>query len=220
MKTLIKPALAAALAATMFASPAVTAPAMAQAQKVAVVNIPAVVANSQAFQTAQTQRQTTYAAQIQQAEARQQQLTAQIQPLITAFNTARGQANADQNALQQQAAQIQQLRQTGQAELQQILQPVALSEAYVEEQIQNQLSAAIERAARAQNVTMVISPDTVLYADASLNLNQAVLDQLNQLLPNAQIVPPQGWLPRAIREQQEAAAAAQAAQPAAAASGR
>ncbi len=214
MKYLIKPALAAVLSASALAAPAMTAPAMAQsASEVAVVNVPAVIINSSAYQTAQTQRQTTYAAQFQQAETRRAALQAQIDPLIAAFNAARAQPNADQASLQQQAAQIQQLQQQGQAELQQILQPVALSQAYVEEQIQDQLGAAVEAAAAAQGVTLVISPDVVLYANPTHNLNQAVLNQLNTLLPVAQLVPPQGWLPRELREQQEAAAAAAAAQP-------
>ncbi|QZH74518.1 MAG: OmpH family outer membrane protein [Erythrobacter sp.] len=220
MKIMFKSALAAALATTVLAAPALTTPAMAQeAQRVGVVNVPAVVVNSAAYQTAQTQRQTTYATQLQQAETRRAALQAQIEPMVNAFNAARAQPNADQNALQQQAVQIQTLQQQGQAELQQILGPVALSQAYVEEQIQDQLGAAIEAAARAQGVTLVISPDVVLHAEASHNLNQAVLNQLNTQLPSAQLVPPAGWLPRELREQQEAAAAAAVEAPAAA-SGR
>lgn len=216
MKIMFKPALAAALAATALAAPVLTAPAMAQdAQRVGVVNVTAIVINSAAYQTAQTQRQTTYAANLQQAETRRIALQAQIEPMIDAFNAARAQPNADQNALQQQALQIQTLQQQGQAELQQILGPVALSQAYVEEQIQDQLGSAIEAAARSQGITLVISPDVVLHAEASHNMNQAVLNQLNTQLPFAQIVPPTGWLPRELREQQEAAAAAAAPQPAA-----
>lgn len=216
LKALLKPTLAAGIALAAIASPAVTAPVAAQsATKVAVVNLPAVVVNSNAYKTAQTQRQTTYAAQMQQAEARRTQLQTQLQPLVTAFNTARQAANPNQTSLQQQAAQIQQIQQQGQQELQQILAPVALSQAYVEEQIQDQLQTAISNAATAARVQIVLSPDSVLFADNSLNLNEQVLAQLNTLIPNAQLVPPQGWLPREIREQQEAATAAQAQQPAA-----
>ena len=220
MKTLMKSAVAGIALAAMSA-PLATVPASAQsAQGIGVVNVAAVVVNSQAYQTANTQRQTTYAAQIQQAEQRQQALNAQLQPLVNAFNTARQQANADQNALQQQAAQIQQLRNQGQAELQNIMRPVALSQAYVEEQINDQLQSAIEAAAKSRNVSIVITPDTILYADNAHNLNEAVLAQLNRQLPSAQLVPPTGWLPRELREQQEAAAQAGAAQPAAAVQGR
>ena len=213
MKTAFKPAIAAALAAAALAAPLASTPAMAQAaQRVGIVNIPAVIVNSAAYKTAATQRQTTYAAQIQQAEQRRATAAAQLQPLITAFNAARSQPNADQAALQQQAAQIQQLNQQAQAEMAQILQPVQLSQAYVEEQINDKLQAALENAARTKGVTLVINPEVVLFADASHNLNEAVLAQLNTLIPAAQLVPPAGWLPRELREQQAAQAAAASAQ--------
>lgn len=215
MNIVMKSALGAVLAAASVAAPAVVAPASAQAnQRIGFVNVQAVVANSSAFQTAQTQRQTTYAAQFQQAETRRAAIQAQLDPLITAFNTARQQPNADQAALQQQAAQIQQIQQNGQNELQQILAPVAMSQAYVEEQIRDQLGTAIQNAARAQGVTLVISPETILHAEANHNLNEAVLTQLNTLIPTAQLVPPEGWLPEELRAQQEAVAGSQ--QPAAA----
>lgn len=217
MKTFLKPALGAALAAASLAAPIMTAPAAAQSTaNVGVVNLQAVIANSSAVQAANTQRQTTYATQLQQAETRRQALQAQLQPLVTAFNTARQQPNADQAALQRQAAQIQQLQQSGQAELQRILEPVALSQAYVEEQIEDKLQGAIEAAAKARGVTLVLTPDTVVYAAETLNMNQAVLQQLNSALPSVNVQPPAGWMPREMRAQQQAAAQAQAQQPAAA----
>jgi len=217
MTKLFKPALAAGLALAALTAPAIVTPVAAQAQQgIGVVNIQAVVASSNAYRTAQEQRQTTYKAQIDQATQRRTAIQQQLEPLITQLQTASQQANADQGQLQQQAGQIQQIEQAGQRELQQILGPVALSQAYVEEQIQAQLPAAIENAAKARNVTLVLTPDTVLYAEAAYNMNQAVLDQLNTLLPSAQIVPPEGWVPPQLREQQ-AGAQAPAAAPAAAA---
>jgi len=208
MTKLLKPALAAGLALAALSAPAAIAPAMAQgAQGIGVVNIQAVVANSDAYRTAQQQRQTTYQAQIDQANQRRTAIQQQLEPMVTQLQTASQQANADQGQLQQQAAQIQQIEQAGQRELQQILAPVGLSQAYVEEQINDQLQTAIQNAATAANVNLVLTPDTVLYADAGFNMNQAVLTQLNTLLPSAQVVPPEGWVPRQVREQQAAAQA-------------
>jgi len=221
MKIMLKAALSAGLALAAIGSVAVSAPAFAQAaQKIAFVNAPAVMVNSAAFQAAQTQRQTTYAAQIQQAETRRAALQAQLTPMVDAFNAARQQPNADQAALQQQAGQIQGMQQAGQAELQQMLAPVALSQAYVEEQLQEQLGTAIQNAATAQGVTLVLNSEVVLHGDSMHNLNEAVLAQLNTLLPTVQIVPPQGWLPREMRQEQEAAGGGVPAQQPAATSGR
>lgn len=222
MKTILKPALAAGIALASLAAPAVMAPAAAQnvVQGIGVVNVPAVVANSNAFRTAQQQRPTTYKAQIDQANARRDAIAAQLQPLYTQFQTAQQAESPNQQTLQQLAGQIQQIEAAGQREMQQILAPVQLSQAYVEEQINDQLVSAIQTAAQKQNVTMVISPDNILYADNAYNMNQAVLDELNTLIPAAQLVPPTGWLPREMREQQQAqqqaaGQAQQAQQPAA-----
>ena len=208
MKILFKSALAAGLA--IAAVPALVAPVVAQTvQGVGIVNVPAVLVNSNAYKTAEQQRPTTYKAQYDQATTRQQQIQAQLQPLVTKFNADRQAATPNTASLQQQAAQIQQIEQAGQRELQQILQPVGLSQAYVEEQITDKLSAAVEAAAKKKKISLVMGPDTVVYADAAYNLNQAVLNELNTALPSAQLVPPAGWLPRAQREQAAQQAGAQ-----------
>lgn len=218
-----KAALAAGLATALLASPAVLAPAAAQqVAGIGIVNAQAVIVNSSAFQTAQQQRPVTYKAQIDQANARRQAIATQLQPLYQRLQNESLAANAAQNqaSLQQQYNQIQQIEAAGQQELSQILAPVQLSQAYVEEQITDQLATAIQNAATKRNVTLVITPENVLYAAAPYNLNQDVLTELNALIPAAQLVPPQGWLPREMREQQAAEAQAagqgQAQQPAAA----
>ena len=215
MIKLLKPALAAGLAAAALASPAMLAPAAAQqVAGIGVVSPQAVLVNSTAFQTAQQQRPATYKTQIDQANARRQAIATQLRPLYERLQNESRAANAAQNqaALQQQYSQIQQIEASGQQELNQILEPVQLSQAYVEEQITDQLSTAIQNAATKKNVTLVITPESVLYAAAPYNMNQDVLAELNALIPAAQLVPPQGWLPREMREQQAAEVAAQGAQ--------
>lgn len=214
MKKLLKPVFAAGLMLTAASVPMLATPAVAQdARGVGVVSLPAVIANSNAYKTAEQQRQTTYQAQITQAETRRQQLEAQITPMVQKFNTDRQAENADQQALQQQATQIQQIEQSGQRELQQILAPVTLSRAYTQEQIEDRLDEAVQAAAQKKNVSLILDATSgqVIYAGAQHNITQDVLTEVNTLLPSVQITPPQGWLPREIREQQAAAQAAQGA---------
>jgi Skp family chaperone for outer membrane proteins len=213
MNKLLKPAFAAGIALAAL-SPMVAAPAAAQVVKgIAVVSLPAVVANSNAYKTAETQRPVTYKAQLDAAEARRVAITAQIKPLVDKYNADR-QANPNNPALQQEGAQIQQLDQSGQRELQQLLAPLALSRAYVQEQIEDKLDTAVQTAAKKKNITLIIDPTSgaVVYADAAYNLTQDVLNEVNALIPSAQLVPPDGWLPREQRQQQAAAAAAQGQQ--------
>ncbi len=214
MKNIIKPLLAAGLVLTA-SVPFLAVPAAAQqiAQSIGVVSLPAAVANSNAFKVAEQQRPVTYKPQFDQANARRDQLTAQLKPLYDKF-LADQQANVAQATLQQQAQQIQQIEQAGQRELTQIVQPVALSRAYVQEQIEDKLDEAVQAAATKRKITLILdaSSGAVTFADAKYNITQTVIDELNTLLPSAQLVPPPGWLPREAREQQAAAAAAQAAQ--------
>lgn len=211
MKQLLKPVLAAGFAFAAIA-PVTAVPAAAQqaVKGIGVVSLPAVMVNSNAYKTAEAQRPTTYKPQIDQAEQRRQAIAQQLQPLVDKFNADRQAANPNQQSLQQQAAQIQQIQQAGQQELNQILAPVALSRAYVEEQIEDKLNDAVQNAARKKGVTLILDPTqgAIVYADAAYNITQDVLNELNTLLPSAQLVPPQGWQPREVRQQQEAAAQA------------
>jgi Skp family chaperone for outer membrane proteins len=210
MKSYLKPALAAGIMVAA-ASPMIAAPAAAQVVKgIGVVSLPAVVANSNAYKTAETQRPVTYKAQVDAAEARRAAIANQLQPLITKYNTDQA-ANANNPALNAQRQTIQQIGQSGQQELQQLLAPISLSRAYVTEQIEDRLDTAVQNAAKRKNIQLILDPTqgAVIYADAAYNITQDVLNELNTLLPSAQLVPPEGWLPREIREQQAAAAAAQ-----------
>lgn len=225
MMNMFKPALLAGFAALAFAAPAAAAqpaapaaqPAGPVAPGVGIANLEAIVANSNAFKVAQQQRPVTYKAQYDSAEARRRQIAAQLQPLIDKFQRDRAAPNANQAALQTQAQAIQQIQDSGNQELQNLLAPVALSESYVQEQINDKLVAAVSAAMTKQKITLLLNPQAVISANNAYNLNQAILTELNTALPSAQLVPPAGWEPREVREQRAAQAAAQApAAPAAA----
>lgn len=214
-------ALAAAASQPAFAQKkGAAAPAAASGtivQGLGVASFDAVIANSNAYKAAETQRQTTYKAQYDQAQARNTALNAQIKPLVDKFNADRQGGKVADAQLQQQAGAIQQMQENGKAELQRILQPVGLSQAYVNEQIEDKLNDAVKSAMTKKNVSILISPDAILAVNGgAYNLNQDILNELNTALPSAQLVPPAGWEPRQVREQR-AQAAAQAAPAAAAA---
>lgn len=219
MNIFLKSAAAAALlAGTMGAQPALAqATGGTLVQGLAIANLDAVIVNANAFKTAEQQRTVTYKPQIDRAEARRSQLEAQLKPLAEKFEKDRTAANPNQQALAQQAATIQQIQQQGQQELQGIIAPVAMSRAYVTEQIQDKLDQAIKNAMAKKKISLLIGPDAVLAVNNNAyNLNQDILNELNTLLPAAQLVPPQGWEPRELREARAQQAAAAGQQPAAA----
>ena len=179
------------------------APAAAQAVKgIAVANPTAIVSLSNAFKVAEQQRPVTYKAQIDQANVRKTQIEAQLRPMATKLQADAQAPSANQAALQQQYGQIQQIEQAGQNEINSILQPIALSRAYVVEQIGDKLEQATKNAMAKQKIEILLDSGAVINAGEAYNLNQAILNELNVLIPNAQLVPPAGWLPRQQREQQ------------------
>lgn len=201
MKTMFTAAAAALLATTAVS---ISVPAAAQtAPGIGVVNLGEAVQRTNAYQAAMTQIQTTYAAQIQQAQTRRAAIQTELEPMVAAFQTAQQGPNPNQQALAQQYQAIQQKEQAGQAELNQILQPVALARSYVEEQIVARLEGAVDQVMAAKQLAIVLRPDSVVKTMPSANITQDVVNALNTLVATVNAVPPAGWQPG----QNEAAAA-------------
>lgn len=196
------------------------APAPAAASTAAVVpgigvaNLNAAVAASNAFQVAGQQRQTTYKATYDAAQARATQIETELKGLVEKFNADKAAKKPDA-ILQQSYVAVQQRQERGKEEIRQILMPVMMSEAYVEEQITDKLDQAVQSAMTKRGVSLLLQPESVLARANGYEMTPAIIAELNVLIPTANIVPPQGWVPRQVREQQ--AAQQQQAQPAAAA---
>lgn len=195
--------LAAALAPALIAAPSV-----AQVGGIAVANPEGAVLESNAWKTAISQIQTTYKAQLDQAQARQTAVQNELRPLVDAFQRARSAPNANQTALQTQANTIQQKEQAANAELQRLTQPVQRARAYAAEQIGAQLQAAVNAAMSKKKVTLLLRPEAAVQAQPSTDITADVTAELNRLVPNVSITPPANWQPGG---QQGAAAAAPAA---------
>ena len=202
---------------TLLLAAALIAPAAiatsATAQTVAVANPEGAVGNSKAWAAARTQIETTYKAQLDQAEARRQAVGKELQPLVTAFNTARAAPNANQASLQQQATTIQTREQAAQAEIQRITLPAQRAQAYAIEQISAKLPDAVQAVVRARNVSMLVRPDAVLFAGPTADVTSAITTELDRLVPTVSVTPPANWQPG--QQQGASAAAAPAAAPAA-----
>lgn len=184
------------LFASALAAVAITAPAAAQsAAAVGVADVQGAVQRSAAFVTATTQMRTTYAAQIAQFDARSKVLQTELNPLVTAFQTAQRAPNANQAALQTQATTIQNRQQAAQRELQTISLPIARAQAFVEEQITAKLDAAIKAAMTARGVQLVVAPQATVSYAPTVDITDAIVAELNKTVPTATIVPPANWQP-------------------------
>ena len=226
MTILRKSALLAGMTALAFATPvlakdkdkdknAAAAPAAAStgivAQGIAVANLDAAIQMSDAFRVAQQQRPVTYKAAYDSADAKGAALQAQLKPLADKFNADRANPKTTQAMLQQQAINIQTIQERGKQDIQQALLPIALSEQYVNEQIEEKLDAAVQAAMSKKQVTLLLQPEAVIARANAYELTPAIVAELNTLIPSAQLVPPQGWEPRQVREAKAQQAAARAA---------
>jgi len=185
-------------------------------QGIAVANLAAAISNSNAARTAAQQRPVTYKPQLDAYQARGQQIQAQLKPLYEKLERDSKAPNANRAALEQQAAAIQQIEENAQRELNEMLRPVAYSEAYVTEQIEEKMDASVKAVMAAKRVTVLLKPESVyVITDKSNDITQDILAEINRQVPTAQLVPPQGWEPRSLREAR-AAQAQQGKAPAAA----
>ena len=191
---------------------AVAVPVSNVVQGIAVANLQAAIASTDAYRVAQQQRPVTYKPQFDQAQARGNALEAQIKPMIDRFNAARQgtMTPALQTQLQGQARAIQELQEKGKQEIQQILLPAALSEAFVNEQIEEKLNQAVQKAMEKNRVSMLLQPGAVVARANGYDLTDEIVAETNAVLPTAQLVPPQGWEPREMREARAQQAAPQA----------
>ena len=197
--------------AALSVSPMLAAPAAAQARAVAVADVRAAAAKSNAFTVASQQIQTTYKAQIDQQETRGQTLQAEMNVLIAKYNEEAKKTPQNQAALQAAAKAVQDKRQAATAELQRISAPVDLAVAYVEDQISVRMNEAIKAAMTTKKVDLLLQPDAVLARENNVDLTDAVVVELNRILPNVTITPPAGYQPGALmRAAQQQAAGQQA----------
>ncbi len=194
MKTFTKALLlAAAPIAAIAALPAV---AMAQAAPtVGVANLNEAVEKSNAWVLAANQIKITYKAQIGSFEARSAALNAEIQPLVTAFQTAQRAPTPNQAALQTQATSIQGKQQAAQRELQGLYLPIGRAEAYAQEQIAAKLDAALKAAMTKKKVGIVLQPQATISYQPALDITADIIAELNTAVPSVTITPPANWQP-------------------------
>lgn len=211
MKTIYK---AAAIAlAPMTALAMTAAPAIAQTKSgLAVVDLEEAVARSSAYTTAMTQMQTTYKPQIDQINTRRTAIETDLKSKNDALQAAyKAAGNKPTPAIETQYQQLQQAQQAGQAELQRLSQPVQLARAYVEQQIVDKLDDALKAATAKTKAEIVFKKAATESFGASADITNAVIAELNTLVPSVGITPPAGWQPG---QQQGAAAAPATAAPA------
>ena len=167
-------------------------PANAQVQgRLATADISRAIIGTNALQTAYSQIGTTYAAQIEQRQTKQQELAQLLQPFDTNGN---GQLEESEVPAVQGSANFAQI-QTLEQEVAAITQQVNAARIYAVEQILGQYPAALTEVTTQQQIVMVVQPDTLQFAAEGADITQQIVNSLNAKVPSVAIVPPADWRP-------------------------
>lgn len=196
--------------------PATAAPAAGQAAApkgqlapgIAIADLDAAIVNSNAFRAGIQQAQQTYKPTIDAAQARLDQFNAQIKVKVDQLRADIA-AKKPEAQLQQEYADIKKLEAQRDDEVNQLIQPYLFAEAYIREQIEGKIGQAVQNVAAKRGFTILLRPDSVYIAAPAYDVTQAIMQELNILVPSVQIVPPAGWVPREMRQQQQAQQPAQ-----------
>jgi len=180
------------LATAGLALGAVSVPAMAQVDgRLATADVSRAIINTNALQTAFNQIGTTYQAQIQTRQAKQQELATLLQPFDTNSN---GQLDDSEVPAIQGSENFQQI-QTLEQEISQITNQVNAARIYAVEQVLAQYPATLTEVTAQQQIVMVVQPEVLQYAAEGADITDEITTALNAKVPSAQIVPPADWRP-------------------------
>lgn len=159
--------------------------------RMATIDIARTIIGTSALQNAYQQVTTTYAAQIETRRTKQQELSTLLQPFDSNQNNQLDEAELPAVQNSPSLTQIQTLEQ----EIATITQQVNNARIYAIEQIAGQYPAALQEVVSQQQVALVFSPATVLYAPQEADITQQVITSLNSKVPSVGIVPPADWQP-------------------------
>lgn len=180
------------LKAAVIAAALTTAPAFAQ---VAVADLEGAVAQSAAYQNAQTQIQAAYKTQIDAFNARQTTLANQLKPLQAELQTMQRNPATQQAAFQAKVTAYQTQENNAKNELQRLAAPFGRPTAYAQAQVSEKLNDAIKAAMTAKGIKIVVAPDATLAVAPDANLTPEITNQLNTLVKTVSITPPANWQP-------------------------
>jgi len=168
------------------------APVAAQVEgRVATADIARAIIGSDALRSAYEQIGTTYASQIQQRDAKQQELGTLLQPFDTNGND---QLEETEAAALQSSGSFEQI-QTLEQEIASLTQQVNGARIYSIEQILARYPEALSDVTTQQQIVMVLQPDTLQFAAQGADITQQISTSLNAKVPSVAIVPPADWRP-------------------------
>ena len=168
--------------------------APAAAQTVAYSDVQQVLGLSQAAKTADQQMRVTYKSIYDQLDMRSRVLQAELNALVVKYQ-ADQKTNPNNPTLAAQAKAVQDKQRAAQEELAKLSEPLERINAYVLEQIDTKLDAAVTTAMTKKKVALLVRREAIIKNTPGTDLTQDIAAELNLLVPNVSITPPANWQP-------------------------
>nr|WP_294850106.1 OmpH family outer membrane protein [uncultured Sphingomonas sp.] len=186
------------IAAALLVATAIAAPAAAQsvpAAKVAVVDLDRIGRDCNACKAASA----TLQSQANAFNTRRQQLVASLQPERTALETAVKALNGKEPdaALTKRIQAFQQKEAQAQQELGNQQNQIQRNQAYISQQVNTKLQPLLQPAMQRRGANVLLEASSTLANDASLDITNDVLAQLNSALPSVATTAPAAPQPAA-----------------------
>src|SRR3546814_11862176 len=137
-----------------------------------------------------TSMQTTYKAQIEAFNARKATLDKELQTKATEIQNAQKTAGANSATLQPKIEAFQKRRAEIQQELATLGRPIALAQAYVEEQVSSKMGDALKSAMTKNKVDLVLPPGPTVSYQPEVDNTNALVTNPTPIFPHPHIVPP------------------------------
>ena len=166
--------------------------APAAAQSVSYTDVQQVLGLSQAAKTADQQMRVTYKAIYDQLDMRSRVLQAELNAMVVKYQ-ADQKTNPNNPTLAAQAKAVQDKQRAAQEELAKLSEPLERINAYVLEQIDAKLDAAVTTAMAKKKVALLVRREAVIKNTPGTDLTQEIVAELNLLVPSVSITPPASW---------------------------
>lgn len=85
-------------------------------------------------------------------------------------------------------------------EVAQLQQPIVTAQAFALESIAAKFSEAQQRVVTAKKISIVLSPDAIIWAPATVDITAAIAAELDKIVPTVAITPPADWRPQTTTE--------------------
>ncbi len=151
------------------------------------------IAKAKALTAGFNQINTSYASYYTQMEAKTNEIVAMQKQLDVNKDN---QLSEDEIAAAQKAkSPVIQSIQTKQAELNKLQEPIVLAQYFVIEGVTAQYEAALQSVVAAKKISMVLSPESVIYSAPAGNITQDVTNAIDSRVPAVAVTPPANWRP-------------------------